>query len=97
MSKDDMAAQGPLDRGVRAAIRECAILCPSYDGAGPKDSTGCKLPIGHDGPHEFTASNGDTYQWETDWSCNCDECMSEDGDQCFLYWLKSPNVGGKRP
>ena len=67
----------------------CAVLFPSYSHGHPKDTEGCRLPIGHDGPHEFVSTSGRVFEWENDWSCDCDECSSEDGDQCYVYWEKS--------
>lgn len=69
----------------------CGILFPSY-GHGPKDEQGCHLEVGHDGPHEFIAKNGDTYRWETDWGCDCEECKSGD-DWCTIYWKHEQQKG----
>jgi len=64
----------------------CAILFTAYAGGDPKDSNGCHRPSGHEGPHEFVADNGTMYQWETDWSCDCEHCQGDDGDWCTVYW-----------
>jgi hypothetical protein len=63
----------------------CGIM---FDGNGlpPSDSKGCHLSIGHDGPHEFICDEGQTYRWETDFECDCDHCMTAEGDYCSLYW-----------
>lgn len=61
----------------------CGILFSCY-GLGPKDSHGCSLNAGHACPHEFVADSGIAYQWETDWECDCPDCM--DGDFCSVYW-----------
>jgi hypothetical protein len=65
----------------------CDIL--HGDGVGPKDKNGCRLPRNHGTePHEFVATDGATYQWETDLSCECDHCMKCEGDYCTIYWKK---------
>lgn len=91
MTTRNEAAACSLDPDVRDAVRQCFILFPRYSSIEPKDVIGCHLPIGHDGPHEFVSTNGDTYRWETDWSCDCDECKKDDGDLCYLYWPVIPN------
>ena len=78
--------------GLDRKVRGCAILFPRYSCIEPEDATGCTLEIGHDGPHEFVTPEGETYQWETDWECGCEECMKEDGDMCYLYGIKTPNA-----
>ncbi len=55
---------------------------------GPTDHKGCHLPRNHAEPHEFVATDGRTYQWETDWECDCDHCMKAEGDYCTTYWSK---------
>ena len=50
---------------------------------GPVDKEGCHLVIGHVGPHEFVATDGATYQWESDLECEPCTC---DGDWCSVYW-----------
>lgn len=60
---------------------------------GPTDRSGCHLPRGHVEPHEFKATDGRTYQWETDWACNCESCRDAengDGDYCTIYSEKQP-------
>jgi len=66
----------------------CSILFPRYSPIEPQDATGCTLPIGHDGPHEFVTTGGEVYQWETDWSCGCEECVKDDGDMCYSFGPK---------
>lgn len=70
----------------RALPTPCGTFFPTYSGADPKDPTGCTLPDGHSGPHQFTTTNGVTYLWETDWECTCEECMSGESDYCSIYW-----------
>lgn len=53
---------------------------------GVTDSCGCRLHCGHQGPHEFVSDEGQVIQWETDWDCDCDHCMSGEGDFCTVYW-----------
>lgn len=53
---------------------------------GVTDSCGCQLPQGHLGPHEFVSDEGEVIQWETDWDCDCEHCMSAQGDYCTIYW-----------
>ena len=52
----------------------------------PHDNTGCLKPEGHAGPHEFISQDDRHYAWETDWSCTCSECLSDDGEMCAIYW-----------
>lgn len=74
----------------------CDILFTT-DGIGPKDKNGCHLPNGHAEPHEFIAEGGATYQWETDWACDCDHCMRCEGDYCTIYWERpSTQEGGEK-
>jgi hypothetical protein len=53
---------------------------------GPEDNHGCRRPSGHSGPHEFVEKRGTVYRWETDWQCDCEHCLSCDGDFCTVYW-----------
>lgn len=69
----------------------CGVLFTN-EGLPPIDVTGCQLPSGHGGPHEFVARNGARYQWETDWDCTCESCLSADGDYCSIYWQKDPSA-----
>jgi hypothetical protein len=69
-------------------VRECGILFSNDLGGVPDDVTGCRLPHGHDGPHEFTDARGKVWQWETDWSCDCEHCLQCEGDYCEIYWPK---------
>lgn len=74
----------------------CGVLFTN-EGAGPHDTDGCCLPIGHTEPHEFTATNGIVYQWETDFECDCDHCRRCEGDYCTVYWQRARpavDVGG---
>lgn len=71
-------------------MRECRILFSNDLGGGPTDDTGCQLPSGHDGPHEFSDLGGKVWQWETDWSCCCEHCRDDESDQCSFYWPKKP-------
>ncbi len=51
----------------------------------PHDEQGCRLEMGHSGPHEFVDARGITYEWESDMACeecNPDEC------ECTIYWRK---------
>lgn len=73
----------------------CGILHGS-DVLGPQDPEGCVLPMGHEGPHEFVSTDGSRWQWETDWSCDCEHCMQCQGDYCTVYWpvvQESPQRG----
>jgi hypothetical protein len=60
----------------------CGVL--HGDGPGvPEDEHGCLLPVNHGTqPHEYVATDGVTYQWETD------HCMKCEGDYCTIYWQK---------
>jgi len=69
-------------------VRECGILFSNDLGGIPEDETGCQLPCGHEGPHEFTAVGGSVWLWETDWDCDCEHCQECEGDYCAIYWLK---------
>lgn len=63
----------------------CAIIFPDFGGC-TRDATGCLLPLGHDGMHEFVCERGRRYRWETDWECDCETCMQgEPGDYCAVY------------
>lgn len=62
----------------------CAIIYT--DAVGAKDPCGCRLPCGHPGPHEFVSVEGEVFQWETDWDCACEDCLSGSGDFCTVYW-----------
>jgi hypothetical protein len=69
-------------------MRLCAILHGEGMGS-PPDENGCHLPANHGGqPHEYVATDGRTYQWETDLACDCDHCMRCEGDYCTTYWEK---------
>jgi hypothetical protein len=63
----------------------CGILFGNEPGYAPKDEHGCTRPSGHPGPHEFVATNGRTYEWETDLMCDCEHCMRCEGDYCTTY------------
>jgi hypothetical protein len=67
-------------------MRPCAVLFHVDFGYIPKDTQGCRLPDGHQGPHEFVDERGEVWQWETDWECDCDHCNQCEGDYCMLYW-----------
>jgi len=54
----------------------------------PTDTTGCLLPIGHEGPHEFLAGDGRRWLWEADMDCVCEHCTQCEGDYCTTYWPK---------
>lgn len=82
----------PMVGGLDRKVGGCAILFPRYSCIDPEDATGCLLPTGHFGPHEFKTPTGEVYQWETDWDCGCEECMKDDGDMCYECGLKAPNV-----
>jgi hypothetical protein len=66
----------------------CGVL--HGDGPGvPEDEHGCILPVNHGvQPHEYIATDGVTYQWETDLACDCVHCMKCEGDYCTIYWQK---------
>lgn len=76
-------------------MRECGLLF-SNDGCPPVDESGCRLPSGHDGPHEFTDPGGGVWLWETDWSCGCEHCLDDEGDLCTVYWPKRPDGASER-
>lgn len=78
-----------------APKRCCGILFGPYE-PGIHDHQGCHLAIGHLGPHEFVAQDGTTYQWETDWDCECEDCMNGDGDFCSIYWRVNASRKGDR-
>lgn len=63
----------------------CGILFEN-EGVGPKDEDGCRLPVGHETPHEFVSKSGAVYCWETDLECNCAHCRRNEGDYCSTYW-----------
>jgi hypothetical protein len=69
-------------------MSECGILHWQGMYASPKDADGCVLPDIHDGPHLFIDEDGVEWCWETDWSCECEHCMSAEGDYCTIYWKK---------
>lgn len=52
----------------------------------PEDVCGCHLKVGHEGPHEFKSTDGNLYQWETDFDCTCEHCMLCEGDYCSTVW-----------
>lgn len=66
----------------------CGILHGYHSGACPTDYAGCRLPEGHDGPHEFRSSDGRVWLWEVDLECSCDHCRLCEGDYCTIYWEK---------
>lgn len=66
---------------------ECGICF--YGDSVIQDSSGCHLGHGHDSPHEFIDTYNRTWQWETDWECTCEDCLSDDPDFCSIYWLKA--------
>lgn len=74
----------------KSTVRECAIIFNNADGDFARDENGCRLAAGHDGPHEFVATTGKIWQWETDWECVCEHCVQCEGDYCSTYWLKKP-------
>ena len=65
---------------------DCCAIIHAYDDRIAQDTTGCCLPVGHPGPHEFVTAQGRRYQWETDFDCDCDHCKQADGDYCTTYW-----------
>lgn len=76
-------------------MRVCGVLFSNDLGGVPADDTGCRLQVGHDGPHEFIDASGKAWQWETDWECDCDHCREDDGDYCTIYWPKKPAAASK--
>lgn len=65
------------------------LCCVIHSEGHPRDATGCQLPIGHEGPHEYRDEFGQPWLWETDFSCTCEACWkNEDGDYCTVYWRK---------
>lgn len=70
----------------------CGII-HTNGGGQPHDAEGCVLPSGHDSPHEFVATDGERWQWETDLECACDWCMKCEGDYCTIYWRKADSGG----
>lgn len=70
-------------------MNECGILHWQQPYAYPKDENGCIRPDTHDGPHLFLDEDGVEWEWETDWSCECEHCMSAEGDYCTIYWKKT--------
>ena len=52
------------------------------------DASGCYLPDGHPGPHEYKDEKGNAWCWETDFDCPCPECRCCEGDYCTEYWPK---------
>lgn len=74
-----------LAGGSTAELDVCGV-CFFNDGTPPHDRTGCVLPNGHEGPHEFVCTSGSRYRWETDMECTCEHCMRCDGDYCSTYW-----------
>jgi hypothetical protein len=69
----------------------CGVL--HGNGAHPRDPDGCVLPEHHEGPHEYVARDGEHWQWETDLECECEWCMTAQGDYCTTYWRKSDSSG----
>lgn len=70
-------------------------LCAIYlTDASVTDHTGCQLPEGHQGAHEFTTSTGHTYNWYTDLECGCEHCRRCEGDYCTVYWNKANVLNG---
>jgi hypothetical protein len=71
----------------------CGTMMPDF-GPGPHDHNGCHLALGHNGPHECVATNGRTYEWETDLYCDCESCREAekygDHDYCIIYSEKRP-------
>ena len=68
--------------------KPCGII--NSDTAGVQDMSGCELPDGHAGPHEFKDKHGKSWQWETDFDCQCEHCLQYEGDYCTTYWRKEP-------
>ena len=66
----------------------CCGIIHSWSAVFSPDLTGCILPEDHKGPHEFISEGNKVYQWETDWDCTCEDCMSGEGDLCTVYWEK---------
>lgn len=73
----------------------CAIIHSDGHPAA-RDTHGCVLPEGHDGPHEFVAEDGRRWLWETDLTCNCEHCARCEGDYCTEYWLKPSAARGRQ-
>lgn len=69
-------------------MNRCGILHLRV-GSYPTDDNGCILPDHHDGPHLFLDENGVQWEWETDWTCDCEHCMAFEGDYCTIYWKKT--------
>lgn len=62
----------------------CGIIAPVRNGM-PHDEHGCILPHGHDGYHVY--ADGDaTVQWQTDPTCDCDDCHSDEPDDWCVIW-----------
>jgi hypothetical protein len=69
---------------------ECGLIHP-LDFSNVRDPHGCRLPMGHPGPHEFVSSRGVVYEWEESPCSDCD-CDLEAGECCTEFWRKQPNV-----
>lgn len=64
----------------------CGIMFPHFGGCELTDKSGCVLHSGHVGPHRFQAEDGQIYDWENDYECDCEDCRSEDSeDWCVIY------------
>lgn len=66
----------------------CGLLFDSEFDSSIHDQCGGTLSAGHHESHEFVATDGQTWQWETDFACNCESCIEGDGDYCITYWTK---------
>ena len=67
---------------------KCLIICSRPDVVSYADEfCECLRPKGHHGPHLVHVRCQDRFvAWETDLTCNCGECQSEDTDDwCILY------------
>ena len=74
----------------------CGLILGELIIGGREPDTGCALNCGHIGPHEFTATNGQTWCWETNYDCDCEhckvcpgsDCPECEGEFCTTYWRK---------
>lgn len=66
----------------------CGILPPREDICLHEDLKHCPClrPDKHLGPHLFLVPRSGHVLWDTDWDCDCENCLSGDSnDWCVVY------------
>ena len=66
---------------------QCGIIIPREEEIiGDRDGkylAECIRARYHSGPHVFLTPEGEYFEWEDDWNCDC--CKPDEDDRCCVY------------